>query len=116
MQHLPALSQMPLATSLYCAIIFGNEHSNAVGTLPIPDVIAGTTHLQTGYIEQEAVTGDKMPVHTWGQTSFMTKHTNKAPLQSHNKWSQVVAQVLAELLNQLVRQPALPTQDLATPS
>jgi len=52
--------------------IFGNEHTNAVGTLPIP-LFAGTTHLQTGYIEARG--GPGADGHTWGQTSFMTKHT-----------------------------------------
>ena len=52
--------------------IFGNEHSNAVSTLAIP-LFAGTTHLQTGYISARG--GPGADGHTWGQTSFMTKHT-----------------------------------------
>lgn len=52
--------------------IFGNEHSNVVSTLAIP-LFAGTTHLQTGYISARG--GPGADGHTWGQTSFMTKHT-----------------------------------------
>jgi len=52
--------------------VFGNEHSNIASTICVP-LFAGTTHLQTGYISSRG--GPGADGHTWGQTSFMTKHT-----------------------------------------
>ena len=52
--------------------VFGNEHVNLASTICVP-LFAGTTHLQTGYISARG--GPGADGHTWGQTSFMTKHT-----------------------------------------
>ena len=52
--------------------IFGNENSNETSNIPIP-LFAGSTHLQTGFIEGRG--GPGADGNTWGQTSFMTKHT-----------------------------------------
>ena len=52
--------------------IFANEHTNAVSTIFIP-LFAGTTHLQTGYVSARG--GPGADGHSWGQCTFMAKHT-----------------------------------------